>query len=97
MNVLQVLASPVSRERLLLKNLECLFAELADPIRVFLGVADVVDRLVRQAGTGVKGVVLRIRKVPDVLVDLQIRLFLEFGFAHGFFLQAATRSFSTQS
>ncbi len=81
----------------LLEHLERLLAEFADPGRILLRVANVVDGLLRQAGARVEGVVFGIGEVSNVLVDRQIRLFLGLDFAHGLSFQAATRSFSTQS
>lgn len=96
-NVLEILARPVGRQRFLLKDFQSLLTEFADPVRILLRVTNVVDGLLRQPGARVKGVVLGVREVSDVLVDCQIRLFFDFDFAHGFLPQAATRSFSTQS
>ncbi len=68
---LEVLAGPVGGHGLVEEGLERLVAELADPIGVFLDVADVVDGLVGKADARVVGVVHLVMEVAGAAVEVE--------------------------
>ncbi len=68
-DVLEILRRPVRGQRHGLEGLQRLMAELADPLRLLLGGADVVDGRGVEAGAGVEVVLHVVGEVADGLVD----------------------------
>ena len=73
-DVLEVLRRPVGGHRLLEELAVTLLAEGADPIGIPLHVADVVDRRLGQADTGVVGVVDIVAEIAHGTVDIDVGL-----------------------
>ena len=69
-DIFEVLISPLGRHRLLLEDLECLEAEVEDPLIFVFDVGDVFDGVLGEAHTGVEFVVFRILEVSFLGIDV---------------------------
>ena len=75
MDALQIFTGPVGWERLFLKNFQRFLSKLTNPVRILFCVTNVIDRLLRQSCSRIKGVILRIGKVSLILINLQVWFF----------------------
>ena len=69
-DIFEVLIGPLGRHRFLLEDLECLEAEVEDPLIFAFDVRDVFDGVLGETYTGVELVVFRILEVSLLSIDV---------------------------